>query len=88
MEFRGQELVKILAAQWSECLVGDGDRQLSPKEAIALVASGDYIGVGHHRRIMYVRPVQGETLERLVRPSFMARVQDPRPLQGGLMQPK
>ena len=61
MEFTGSQLLMTLEGQWRECLVevrseSVGSQFLEPDTAAKLVTAGRYVGVGHHRRIFYLRP--------------------------------
>ncbi|MEK7753459.1 MAG: hypothetical protein AAB403_06460 [Planctomycetota bacterium] len=61
MEFTGAQLAAILRDQWSNCLVrvrreAAPDGAVEPALAAKLVAEGDYIGVGHYKRIIYLKP--------------------------------
>lgn len=58
MAFRGQELKAILDQQWPDCLVElrDGSNQVvQPAVAARLAGERDYVGVGHHKCIMYLK---------------------------------
>ncbi len=61
MEFGGSQLLAILDGQWDVCLVelrheSAPSELVEPDAAAKLAADGNYIGVGHHRRIFYLRP--------------------------------
>ncbi len=76
MEFNTHQSTEILGRQRPECRVQirmDGGRffDVSPSEAAQIAAKGDWVGVGHHKCIVYLRPrhwglwLNGKTTERL-----------------------
>jgi len=64
-EFKGDKLLLIIARQGSPVQAMDGYGNLertfqNPTDALKLIATGGYIGIGHAKRIRYIRPEDPE----------------------------
>lgn len=63
MQFHGSQLNTIIAKQTVPVDVNDSQGfrcvTLQPAAALDLVARGEYVGIGHKRRIRYIRPLNG-----------------------------
>jgi hypothetical protein len=66
MRFEGDRLLLIIARQDVPFVVLDAGGKLErrfelPKTALPFIAAGGYFGVGNHRRIRYLKPIEDET---------------------------
>ena len=66
MRFEGDRLLLIIARQDVPFVVLDAEGKLErrfelPKTALPFIAAGGYFGVGNHRRIRYLKPIEDES---------------------------
>ena len=66
MHFEGDRLLLIIARQDVPFVVLDAEGKLErrfelPKTALPFIAAGGYFGVGNHRRIRYLKPIEDES---------------------------